>query len=628
MNLVTLEQVSKQYSERVLLDEVDLMINTGDRIGLIGRNGSGKTTLLRIVAGEESADGGTVTVWGNVRIQYLSQNPPLDLELTVLDTVFQSDSPQMRLLRDYERAQVNLQKYPTDAKAQAQFITISAQMDTNDGWLAETNAKTVLTKLGITDFEATIGTLSGGQQKRVAMARALLDPADLLILDEPTNHIDADTIAWLEKYLQTAPNALLMVTHDRYFLDRVANQIIELDRRALVKYVGNYQQYLETREQRHEMLVKKEEKRQAFLRRELEWLRRSPMARGTKQKARIQRVAEISTLGYDRNDQRVALALASRRLGTRVISAENLSVYFDGAMLFENVDFQLERGDRIGIVGPNGAGKSTLLNLLAGKLKSSTGKIEIGDTVVLGYYDQQAENLQDDLRVVEFIARELPLIQTKDGERIEAAQMLEWFLFTRKEQQSRIGSLSGGERRRLYLLSILMHQPNVLFLDEPTNDLDIQTLQVVEQFLDNFGGCLVTVSHDRYFLDRNVDFIYLFDDGKIGSRYPSPWRPEEGQHASISSEQKPAPVATSEPPLPIGDQPVAAKKLSWKERKEFEKLEADIERFEQKKDAIEAAMNAAGGDYIKIGELSAELNHLLANLDEAELRWLELSERA
>ncbi len=623
MNLVTLEQVSKQYSERVLLDEVDLMINTGARVGLIGRNGSGKTTLLRIVAGEESADAGTVTVWGNVRIQYLSQNPPLDMQLSVLDTVFQSDSPQMRLLRDYERAQANLQKNPTDTVAQEKFIAVTAQMDTNDGWLAETNAKTVLTKLGITNFEDTIGTLSGGQQKRVAMARALLDPADLLILDEPTNHIDADTIAWLERYLQTTPNALLMVTHDRYFLDRVANQIVELDRRELIKYTGNYQQYLAARAERHEMLAKKEEKRQSFLRRELEWLRRSPMARGTKQKARIQRVKEISTIAYDRGDQRVALALSSRRLGTRVLSAENLSINFDGTTLFENVDFHLERGDRIGIVGPNGAGKSTLLNLLAGKLNSPTGKIEIGETVVLGYYDQQAENLQDDMRVVEFIARELPLIQTKDGERIEAAQMLEWFLFTRKEQQARIGSLSGGERRRLYLLSILMHQPNVLFLDEPTNDLDIQTLQVLEQFLDNFGGCLVTVSHDRYFLDRNVDFIYLFDEGKIGSRYPSPWRPEEKEEiGSVKDVEKKTETRTTH------HAPRTTKKLSWKERKELERLEADIETFEEKKGEIEAAMNAAGGDYVKIGELSAELDTLLANLDEAELRWLELSERA
>ncbi len=619
MNLVTLEQVSKQYSERLLLDEVELMINTGDRIGLIGRNGSGKTTLLRIVAGEESADDGSVTVWGNVRVQYLSQNPPLDMSLTVLDTVFQSDSPQMRLLRDYERAQVNLQNSPTDAKTQDRFAAASAQMDTHNGWLAETNAKIVLTKLGIIDFEAIVGTLSGGQQKRVAMARALLDPADLLILDEPTNHIDADTIAWLEKYLQTTPNALLMVTHDRYFLDRVANQIVELDRRKLVKYTGNYQEYLTARDERHEMLAKKEEKRRAFLRRELEWLRRSPMARGTKQKARIQRVKEISTIAYDRGSQRVALALSSRRLGSRVLSAENLSITFDNNPLFQNVDFHLERGDRIGIVGPNGAGKSTLLNLLAGKLKSPTGKIEMGETVVLGYYDQQAENLQNEMRVLEFIARELPLIQTKDGERIEAAQMLEWFLFTRKEQQSRIGSLSGGERRRLYLLSILMHQPNVLFLDEPTNDLDIQTLQVLEQFLDNFDGCLVTVSHDRYFLDRNVDFIYLFDDGKIGSRYPSPWRPEDKDEGGGMKDEKKK--------METHRAPRAAKKLSWKESRELERLETDIEAFETRKSEIEIAMNEAGGDYVRIGELSAELDTLLANLDEAEYRWLELSER-
>ena len=512
MNLITIENVTHQYSERVLLDSVNLLINSGDRIGLIGRNGSGKTTLLRLIAGEETSGDGTITIWGNVRIRYLPQNPPLDPDLTVLETIYRSGTPEMDLLFRYEMLR-RWSEETDNVKVHEQFQWMTFEMDEQAAWSAETRAKIVLTKLGITEFKVKVGTLSGGQQKRVALARALLDPADLLILDEPTNHIDADAIEWLEKYLVSEVPALLMVTHDRYFLDRVANQIVELDRRELVKYPGNYTAYLEQSAARHETLSKQEEKRRGQIRRELEWLRRSPSARSTKQKARKQRAQELMTISYDKNDDRVAMLLAGRRLGKRVLEAKDLSVAFDGETLFEGVDFSLSQGERIGIVGPNGAGKSTLLNLLAGKLHSPTGSIAWGDTVVLGYYDQQADRLDDNLRIIDFIERELPLIRSESGKRVEAAQMLGWFLFTRPEQRVYIGSLSGGERRRLYLLSVLMHQPNVLFLDEPTNDLDIQTLQVLEQFLDNFKGSLVVVSHDRYFLDRNVDFIYVFDEG-------------------------------------------------------------------------------------------------------------------
>ncbi len=623
MNLVTIENLTKQYSERVLLDSAELRIDAGDRIGLIGRNGSGKTTLLRLVAGEETADNGTVTIWGNVRVQYLPQNPPLDPELTVLATLYRSSSPQMQLLLEYET--VNLAMATDDSDSlQDRYANVLLRMDAEDGWAAETKAKTILTKLGITQFGAKIATLSGGQQKRVALARALLDPADLLILDEPTNHIDADTIEWLEKYLASEVPALFMVTHDRYFLDRVANQIVELDRRELVKYPGNYTTYLDLRAKRHEELGKQEEKRRVQLRRELEWLRRSPSARGTKQKARKQRATELMTIKYDKNEDRVAMLLASRRLGKKVLEAENLSVAFDGKELFSGVDFKLEPNERIGIVGPNGAGKSTLLNLLSGKLDSPTGSISWGETVTLGYYDQQAERLDDSMRIIDFIERELPLIYSDSGERVEAAQMLQWFLFTRPEQQARIGSLSGGERRRLYLLSVLMHRPNVLFLDEPTNDLDIQSLQVLEQFLDNFGGSLVTVSHDRYFLDRNVDFIYVFDENGIGSRYPSPYRPQESGPAPGDS--KPAKKVAVKKPKPA--KPSGARKLTWKEQRELEALEGEMMALEEQKEEKETALSAVGGDYVKLGAISAELQTITDRLDEVELRWLELSELA
>ncbi|RIK46225.1 MAG: ABC transporter, partial [Chloroflexi bacterium] len=523
MNLLVIEQLAKQLGERPLFEEANLTINEGDRVGLIGVNGSGKSTLLRIAAGLDAPDAGSVRLASGARVEYLAQEPALDDSLTVLETLFASASPQMQLLRAYEEAAAALQRAPQDAAGQARLAAVSAEMERTGGWTAEANAKAILTRLGIDDFEAPVGTLSGGQRKRVALARALIDRADLLVLDEPTNHIDADTVAWLEEYLATTPGALLMVTHDRYFLDRVVNRIVELDRRQLVSYPGNYSQYLEARAERQENLAEAERKRRKLLKRELEWLRRSPMARGTKQKARSQRVEELMQIRYDSGEEVVSLALAGRRLGKQVLTARGLVKAYAGVPVVDGVDLLLEPGDRIGIVGPNGAGKSTLLDLLAGKQEPDQGTLAWGETVQVGYYDQRSEDLDDQQRIIEFINEEAPLILTKEGKRVEAAQMLEWFLFPRPMQYARIGSLSGGERRRLYLLRTLIHQPNLLLLDEPTNDLDIQTLTVLEEFLDHFAGCLVVVSHDRYFLDRTVDFLLAMEGGKLGPRYPTPY---------------------------------------------------------------------------------------------------------
>ncbi|MCB0021018.1 MAG: ABC-F family ATP-binding cassette domain-containing protein, partial [Anaerolineales bacterium] len=430
MNLITITNLSHQYSERVLLEDANLLINEGDRIGLIGPNGSGKTTLLRLIAGLESPLGGEIRRWGGVTVRYLPQNPALDEDLTVLDYIFQSDAPDMRLLRRYEQLNAQLAANPADPELQTAFLEVSGEMDRGNGWAAEAVAKTVLTKLGITDFAATIGTLSGGQLRRVALANALLAKVDLLILDEPTNHIDADTVDWLEGFLRERPGALLLVTHDRYFLDRVVNRIVELDRRQLVAYSGNYAAYLEESERRRDLLASGEVKRQNLLRRELEWLRRGAMARSTKQKARKQRVEELQKIAYDRGDQRVAMALASRRLGKRVLEATNLSKSYDGLQLFENVDFSLNPGDRIGIIGPNGTGKSTFLDILANHTQPDSGQVEWGSTVTLGYYDQLSRNLDRDKLVLAAIEEVAPLIHTDAGERVEAAQMLEWFLFS------------------------------------------------------------------------------------------------------------------------------------------------------------------------------------------------------
>jgi len=629
MNVLTITNLSKQYSERLLFDGANLLINEGDRIGLIGVNGSGKSTLLRLAAGLEAPDSGSVTTWGHVRVEYLAQEPHLDDTLTVLEAIFYSDSPQMQLLRDYEEVSEALQRRPHEETLQTRLVTLSAELDRTDGWAAEANAKTILTQLGITDFAVKVGTLSGGQRKRVALARALIDRADLLILDEPTNHIDAETVAWLEDYLASTPGALLMVTHDRYFLDRVVNRIVELDRRQLVSYTGNYTKYLEDHDARHERLAAAEAKRQKFIHRELEWLRRSPMARSTKQKARIQRAQELMKIAYDSGEDRVSIALAGRRLGNAVLTAKGLTKEYDGKTILDQVDFMLEPGDRIGLIGPNGAGKSTLLDMLAGKVAPDAGAVTWGDTVQVAYYDQRSAYLNDQMRLIEFIENEAPLIRTKDGERIEAAHMLEWFLFPRSMQYGRIGSLSGGERRRLYLLRTLIHQPNVLILDEPTNDLDIQTLGVLEEFLDYFQGCLIVVSHDRYFLDRTVDFLVSVEQGKLSGRYPTPYttylrlRAEEAQAATPVSEP-----AKSTPPSPPPKATPTNRKLSWKEQRELEALEQTIAELESAKEELSAAINNGGSDYQQLQAMGDELTALDAKLETTLVRWYELAELA
>jgi ABC transport system ATP-binding/permease protein len=628
MNLVTLDNVKKQYSERVLLDGVDLLINAGDRIGLIGVNGSGKTTLLRIIAGLEPVDSGQMTVWGGVRIQYLPQEPWLEDSFTVLEQLFAGDAAPIRLLRDYEWVSRQLQQQPTDQALQAQFSALTAEMDRTGGWAAEAQVKAILTRLGITDFAAPLTALSGGERKRVALAQALIDPADLLILDEPTNHIDADTIAWLETYLMNAPGALLMVTHDRYFLDRVANRIVDLDRRRLVNYPGNYQRYLEQRAAREANLATAEQKRQGILRRELEWLRRGAMARTTKQKARKQRIEELQQIRYDLGEERLLMALASRRLGKQVLTVRGVSKRYDDLQLFEGVDFELAPGDRVGMIGPNGAGKSTFLDILAGYVAPDAGEVRWGETVRLGYYDQQSRGLVDQMKVIDFINERAPLVRTPDGTRVEAAQMLEWFLFPRPQQQAQIGALSGGERRRLYLLSVLVHQPNVLLLDEPTNDLDVPTLAVLESFLDRFEGVLLVVSHDRYFLDRTVDYLAVFENGRFSPRYPAPYssyqrlRQAEPETAVADEDAEARETAVVTRPR----RPERPRRLTWKEQRELEQLNQRVDALEGEKSGLQQAINASGGDYVRLQQLAGRLQHVEAELDGLLERWIELSE--
>ncbi|MCY3900408.1 MAG: ATP-binding cassette domain-containing protein [Caldilineaceae bacterium] len=427
-----------------------------------------------------------------------------------------------------------------------------------------------------------------------------------------------------------------MVTHDRHFLDRVVHRIVELDRRQLVSYTGNYTRYLELRQLRHERLALQERQRQKLLKRELEWIRRTPMARGTKQKARRQRVAELQRIQYDSDTDRVVMALATRRLGKTVLTAKGLTKSYAGATAVNQVDFELEPGDRIGLLGPNGAGKSTFLDMLAARVNVDAGQIKWGETVRLGYYDQQTRDLNDAQRLIEFIEEEAPLIQARDGTRVEAAQMMEWFLFPRKMQWGRIGSLSGGERRRLYLLRTLVHQPNVLLLDEPTNDLDVQTLTVLEEFLDAFTGCLIVASHDRYFLDRTVDFIIPFEDGRLGKRYPAPYETYRRLYSRDQQARRPDPSRNAPAPgrptangqtAPRSRPTAADKKLSWKEKQELARLETEIAAWEEEQARLQQQINGSGSDYQALQSLSAELTDVESSLESAFERWAELSER-
>ena len=628
MGVITLRSVKKDFGIKEILKDATFSLNADEKVGLIGTNGSGKSTLLKMIAGIEPIDGGEIVVNPGAKVIYLPQQPDVDESRTVLEQIFADSSEQMNLVREYEEISDKLAKNPEDNQLLSRLSEVTQRMDMVGAWEVETNAKIILSQLGITDFDVKVGTLSGGYRKRIALATALLSEPDLLLMDEPTNHLDADSVEWLQSYLNRRNGALLLITHDRYFLDKVTNRIIEIDRGDFYTYSGNYSYYLQKKAEAEESAASSQRKFKGVLRRELEWLKRGPKARSTKQKARIDRISQMQGTEFKQTLGKVEISTASRRIGKKVIEVNNVSKSFDDRTLFKDFVYEFSPEDRVGIIGGNGAGKSTLMNVIIGREQPDSGEVDIGATVHIGYFDQHSEELigaaNDSQRVIDYIKEEgAEYIETADGTRISASQMLERFLFPPNQQYAPISKLSGGEKRRLFLLRVLMSAPNVLILDEPTNDLDVQTLAVLEEYLEDFKGCVIVVSHDRYFLDRTIDKIFAFEDTKI-REFPGNYsvyldfkRAEEAKRKELEAElEKSKPqVATQKVEKKVEKKDNKKKRrLSNWERKEFEQLEDE-------KTQTEMALTKAAGDYSQVQELYEKVE-----IETKTERWMELAE--
>ena len=665
MLLLSIENLAHSYGERTLFKNVNFNIETGDKIGLIGINGTGKSTLLRHIAeldggkDPETGEPGKIIPNGTCVMEYLSQDPPFEPEATVIGQIFRGDSPMMKLLRSYETVLDETALHPDDATVQRKLLEVQQQMDQHFAWQLESEAKAVLNRLGITDFNQKMKTLSGGQRKRVALAGVLVRPSDLLILDEPTNHMDNETVAWLEVQLQKRKGALLMVTHDRYFFDRVINRTLELDNGTAYLYTANYSGFLQKRAERRELESAAARKLQNIYRRELAWISRGAEARRTKKKDRVERFAEIEAAAKEKvNRQELEITSAATRLGKTVVELEHVSCLYEGIEYIHDFSYILLRDDRVGIIGPNGVGKTTLMDIIAGRLQPDSGTVTIGQTVKIGYFSQHSEFPDTRERVLEYIRDAGNYVLAADGTYISAAMMLERFLFPPELQWVPISKLSGGEQRRLYLLRILMEAPNVLLLDEPTNDLDIPTLSVLEEYLDTFAGAVIAVSHDRYFLDRFARRIFAVEAGGVLRQYPGGYSDYErsrqleameqeemkgpGEALQKTSQNKKKPAEKNRPAGSgdgakreqaeadgTGEKETENKSagLTFSEKIELEKLEETIAGKEAESKMISREITLAGNDYEKIAQLSDDLNRVEKELETLTERWLELSDK-
>ena len=602
MNILTIEHLTKSYTERLLFDDTSFSINEGEKIGLIGINGTGKSTLLKIAAGLEEPDQGTVVRGRNLYIRFLPQNPVFEPQLTVLECVIKENEGH------------------------------------EHSWDLEGQAKNILTQLGITEYGAVISTLSGGQKKRVALASVLLSTADLLVLDEPTNHLDSSMADWLEEYLKKFRGALLMITHDRYFLDSVSNRIVELDKGKLYSYQANYAGYLELKEERMAMEEASERKRQTILRTELQWIRRGARARSTKQKGRIQRFEELSARKGPEEDGDVEMSSLSSRLGRTTVEISHLSKSYGDKVLLSDFNYIFLKNDRIGIIGPNGTGKSTLMKMIAGWVQPDSGETVIGQTVKMGYFSQENEDMDESLKVIDYIKNVAEYVKTPEGT-VSASQMLERFLFPSSVQYTPIGKLSGGERRRLYLLHILMDAPNVLLLDEPTNDLDIRTLTILEDYLDHFQGIVITVSHDRYFLDRVVRRIFAFEGDGVVKQYEGGYtdyqaaldersREEDSVAEGKAGQTGQGAQTGGRKNWKDGQQRDKKPKFSYKEQREWETIEEDIASLEAAVAGLDGEILKAASDYSRLNSLMQEKEEKETQLEEKMERWMYLNDLA
>ncbi|WP_299609284.1 ABC-F family ATP-binding cassette domain-containing protein [uncultured Aquimarina sp.] len=619
MNYVSVENIAKSFGERVLFNNISFGINEGQKIGFVAKNGTGKTSLLNIVAGDEEPDEGQVVYRKNLKVAFLPQEPNLDPNLTIEQTIFASDNDTLRVINAYEKALQN----PDDTEA---YQKAFEQMDALNAWDFETQYKQILFKLKLENLQQKVSQLSGGQKKRLALANILLSKPELLYLDEPTNHLDLEMIEWLEEYFAKENFTLFMVTHDRYFLENVCNEIVELENGRLYSYKGNYAYYLQNKEARIANEEIETNKAKQLYKKELDWMRRQPKARTTKSKSRIDDFYEIKERAHKRrNDHEVQLEINMERLGSKILEIHKVSKKFDDLVLLDKYEYVFKKGERVGIIGKNGTGKSTFLNMITGAITPDQGKIVIGETVKFGYYTQRGITIKEGQKVIDVIREFGDYIPLKKGRQISAQQLLERFLFDRKKQYDFVEKLSGGERKRLYLCTVLIQNPNFLILDEPTNDLDIVTLNVLENFLLDFPGCLIVVSHDRYFMDKIVDHLFVFRGKGVIEDFPGNY----SDYRVYENSRLPEKVKT--------DDPASKPKTSWKkdnksalsynEQKEYSRIERDLKKLELQKKEIEELFSSGNLDEDKINEESAKLKDIIDSIEEKEMRWLELSEK-
>ncbi|HHT21861.1 MAG TPA: ABC-F family ATP-binding cassette domain-containing protein [Bacteroidales bacterium] len=625
ISYIQAENISKSFGDNNLFEDLSFGISEGQRVALIARNGTGKTTLLNILAGRESADSGTISYKKDLRIGYLEQSPEFPGELSVIDACLQSDSEIVRTIAEYEHAMLHPEKHT--------MSEVLAKMDILGAWDYETRIKQILGKLNITDFEQKINELSGGQIKRVALVNVLISKPELLILDEPTNHLDLEMVEWLEDFLKRSSMALLMVTHDRYFLDLVCTDILELDNKRLYSYTGNYSYFLEKRQERIDNFNAELESAKNIYRRELEWMRSTPQARTGKSKGRIDRFYELEERAKQRIiDENVKLAVKASYLGSKIFEAKYISKSYGDLKILDNFYYNFARYEKLGIVGKNGTGKTTFLKILLGEVKPDSGSVDIGETVRFGYYSQEGLEFDEQMKVIDVVREIAEEVDLGNGKKMTASQFLNYFLFAPEKQHNYVYKLSGGEKRRLHLCTVLMQNPNFLILDEPTNDLDIATLNILEDYLQTFKGCVIVVSHDRYFMDKVVDHLFVFKGEGAAKDFPGNYTQYRAFRDSAEEAEKEQKNQTREKETNTkkqdnSERKTTAKKLSFNEKREFEALEKEIPQLENEKSELEIKLSSGeitdAEEIIKLSERFAKVSELL---DEKEMRWLELSE--